>query len=61
MATPSRSPRPAAGCNGTCADCHHAAHPSEEIDALHLTPLAIVRAEVLAAVDELLETFHARG
>ncbi|TCO69732.1 hypothetical protein EV655_11317 [Rhodovulum euryhalinum] len=34
---------------------------AEEMDVLQLSPVAIVRAEMLAAVDELLETFRVRG
>ncbi|MGC9419452.1 MAG: hypothetical protein ACP5EN_10840 [Rhodovulum sp.] len=61
MTPQSQAPRPATGCSESSTHCRHAAHQADEIDAFQMTPLAIVRAEVLAAVDELLETFHARG
>ncbi|GAA0292744.1 hypothetical protein [Rhodovulum strictum] len=56
MGSMARSPETARPCRGDCAGCrnaHDAAH--DDIDVHHLTPVAIVRAEILAAVDELME------
>ncbi|SIO19977.1 hypothetical protein SAMN05444722_0798 [Rhodovulum sp. ES.010] len=38
-----------------------AARDEVEIDVYHMTPAAIVRAELLAAVDDLMDTVRVRG
>jgi len=61
MATISQPPLPQTCCGCACDTCRSARRHSDDLDVPRLTPMAIVRAEMLAAVDELMETFHARG
>lgn len=61
MAATSLSPLSSQCCGDACSTCRSARRDTDDLDVLHLTPMAIVQAEMLAAVDALMDTFHTRG
>lgn len=62
MSCPLRNPAPSPRCRETGEPCRSARRRDpDELDVHHLTPLAIARAEMLAAVDEIMDTFRAHG
>ncbi|WP_132695876.1 hypothetical protein [Rhodovulum steppense] len=62
MASMSRSPAPNRTCCGACCGCPARRNAApEDIDLLRSTPVALMRAEILAATDALIEGLHTRG